>query len=316
MGGYMCKIIFSKASNERIDRFRIITSILEDNEGNRYVYKRPLSTEANDHIARIKLNYFLLSNMYDNSVFKINKILSENNGICFEYIKGENLLRIINDLYIKKGWSGIKGIVGTYAKALRGMANSKFKITKKFLDVFGEVSFDKEQKTCTVSNIDMIFTNIVIKDGKWNVIDYEWVFTFPVPVDYILYRAILATVFDDKKRIMNELDITNNDIKNYEAMENSFQSFVSGKEIILEKYLKNIYSVRELRDITLGDKVKINELDKRNSYLENEVLMLSQKLDSKEKELLMLSQKLDTIYSSRGMKLLQTYYKLRDRLLK
>lgn len=33
-------------------------------------------------------------------------------------------------------------------------------------------------------DIDLIFSNIMVQGNTWIVIDYEWTFDFPVPVDF------------------------------------------------------------------------------------------------------------------------------------
>ena len=60
----MSKIIYSKYSNERDDRFKIRTSILQDELGNKKVKKTPLSKESNEHVK----NIIWIINCYQNSM--------------------------------------------------------------------------------------------------------------------------------------------------------------------------------------------------------------------------------------------------------
>ena len=41
----------------------------------------------------------------------------------------------------------------------------------------------------------MIFSNIILdenekENGKWTVLDYEWVWDFAIPVQFVIYRAL------------------------------------------------------------------------------------------------------------------------------
>ena len=38
----------------------------------------------------------------------------------------------------------------------------------------------------------LLYTSILTADGSSRIIDYEWIFDFPVPVDFVYYRAVLA----------------------------------------------------------------------------------------------------------------------------
>ena len=46
-------------------------------------------------------------------------------------------------------------------------------------------------------NIDMSFDNIITDqtDNKYKIIDYEWVFPFPIPVKFVIYRAVVCFLY-------------------------------------------------------------------------------------------------------------------------
>lgn len=66
----------------------------------------------------------------------------------------------------------------------------------QFVQVFGEVSFPVEMECGKEMNIDMSFDNIIKDqtDSKYKIIDYEWVFSFPIPVKFVIYRAVSAFI--------------------------------------------------------------------------------------------------------------------------
>ena len=60
----------------------------------------------------------------------------------------------------------------------------------EFAQVFGTSQIRPELPCIAPANIDLILDNIFEKDGKYRVIDCEWIFDFPVPVAFIIWRAI------------------------------------------------------------------------------------------------------------------------------
>ena len=82
-----------------------------------------------------------------------------------------------------------------------------FYVTPEFLEVFGRdpaedsqdsVSQELEQQlsalsdaSYAVSNIDGLFENLMVSDGKLYSLDYEWVFDFPVPAGFVRYRNLV-----------------------------------------------------------------------------------------------------------------------------
>ena len=52
-----------------------------------------------------------------------------------------------------------------------------------------------------MTDIDMIPQNIIISDTEAVLIDYEWTFTFTVPVDFVIFR-FLYYFLEGKYRMM------------------------------------------------------------------------------------------------------------------
>jgi hypothetical protein len=59
-----------------------------------------------------------------------------------------------------------------------------------FRSVFGDGDIPGEALCIAPANIDLILDNIFEQDGRYEVIDCEWIFDFPVPVDFLIWRAI------------------------------------------------------------------------------------------------------------------------------
>ena len=265
----MNKIIYSKYSNERDDRFKIRTSILEDKLGNRKVEKFALSKESKSHIENIYRYYKLLSKLCENTKLSVNKCYLMENSVEFEYLEGETLEEYLDLLNEKKDYSGIIATIKEYANLINEtMGTENFRISKEFEAVFGDVKFPNNLKASKISNIDMIFSNIIMKD-KWNIIDYEWTFEFLVPVNYIIYRAVAIYIYDSVKRvelanigIFKLLGISDEEVQQYQKMGMGFENYVYRKTIGSAKLYNNLrgenYWIKYLLDKEYKDINKYN----------------------------------------------------------
>jgi hypothetical protein len=96
-----------------------------------------------------------------------------------------------------------------------------------------------------VNNIDLLFDNILIADGKKYVIDYEWTFEFPVPVDFILYRTIHYYLLENeitdaglRERVMALIGLSDREQMVFGQMEKCFQQYILGVTVPLRNILK------------------------------------------------------------------------------
>ena len=50
------------------------------------------------------------------------------------------------------------------------------------------------------TNIDMILPNVLIEGREKKLIDYEWVFDFPIPAHYVAFRILYYYIYSNSKR--------------------------------------------------------------------------------------------------------------------
>jgi len=204
--------VFTKYANERAKVYRVGTSIEEAKDGIRSVYKDALDTATNKHIYETYENYLALEELYKNTKFAPNKCeylkgVEKNSSnpskearvkdrIKLEFIKGITLEKYLDILDAEEKYEKMEEIIlEFYHMILSTAKGNKFETTKEFEEIFGAASFDKEYLAAGLCNYDVIFTNIVLdeaelENGKWNVLDYEWVFKFPLPAIFTIYRAL------------------------------------------------------------------------------------------------------------------------------
>lgn len=246
------KCIYAKYSRERKPEFRICTIISEHN-GKRFVEKKALSEEAKFHVLQMKTK----EEKWKNSGMPICYVSGhvENDTYAVPYIEGVSL-----DEYLYE-WRNnpdefIKVIKDILEKYLTPQDSDMvpFKVTEKFKEIFGDIA-PKDAKSLRVTNMDILFSNLKLTDDKeiYNF-DYEWIFDFEIPFDYVLWRA-LDQLYSKymaylKRKIslndyLNKLGIVMENIPTYENMERNFAEYVFGigrKEEYTKRYRKNVLS--------------------------------------------------------------------------
>lgn len=269
----MSNVIYAKFSNDRFEKFRIKTFILEDENEERYVEKHAASIAATEHIANIKNKGMLLEQQFQDSVFRINKIKEHTDYLVFEYVEGETLEQILNYNSANGDWGFFYSIIDEYCTHIRKLATQEFVITTEFIEVFGKRSFDKSLKSCVVTDIDLIFSNIVINDG-WNVLDYEWSFDFPIPVDYIIYRALSNTKELNDLNLFSKYGISDKMLIEFKQMEECFGNYVGYRQTI--NHYKKICKTISFHDLL--NRPTQDEYEEINNQ-KNEIELHGQKLE-------------------------------------
>lgn len=232
------KSLFVKFSNERAPQFAIKTEICKDKNENQFVRKAPTCAESIWHVNNLLQWDERLSEIFSDTKLETCKCKKDAQGVRFEYIKGTSLESILDELFEKEDYKELFAYIKTYFEMCRGAATDEFVITDEFKKVFGDVQFSNEMKTFSVSNIDMVFGNIVLVDNVWKILDYEWCFDFPIPVDYVLYRALHYYVYGRdgheklvEKGIFKLLGTGADNISEFEQMEVMFQKYIEGKNV-------------------------------------------------------------------------------------
>ena len=236
----MDKLIYIKYSNERARNLSICTEIRQDENGKRYVIKRPYSPEANAHVASIYNWFNKLSAVYQDSKLRMNSCELKEGRVIFEYLVGRTLEEKLDFLLFRGEQELFLELMTQYFSIILNTSSQKpFEMTEEFRQVFGKGIVPIGLKSEAVTNIDMIFGNVMI-GNEWHVIDYEWTFEFPIPVNFIVYRAIFFYLAREKMKGALEIDlyqyfnITEEEKECYAQMEDHFGRYVN----------KGVYSLR------------------------------------------------------------------------
>lgn len=240
------KTIFAKYHRGRLPKFQIVTKIVEEN-GVRQAVKQPLSPIATHHIQAMQQNYTLLINEYPNILLCKPTLLE--NGMSFEMVEGKSLESLLEQALEdqdKEYFLKLLKFYIDYVESLVSHRQIKFTPCSRYKEVFGEWNIGGMQDVIDIANIDLIFSNLFLKNEKLTQIDYEWVFSFTVPVQLIYFRTLKEYLPRILKDYTLPLDVSsiyelfgiNHQIwDEYTKSEESFYDYVFGSD---RKYWLNL----------------------------------------------------------------------------
>lgn len=283
----MEQIIYSKFSNERNRELAIRTDILQDEAGKRVVRKLPLFAEGKEHVLKSLEWEKRLSEKYRDTKICFNHGEQDGDSIRFEYLEGKTLETVLDDLYMNGEYEKLLEVFRQYVEWVKQANGTKqFCVTDEFEKVFGNIWLNKELVAAEFNNIDMVVGNIIIQNDTWNVIDYEWTFDFPIPVNYIIFRTIFYYVYATAKReelkdigFYRIFGISEKEQEVYLQMEQTFQSYIISEIVPVREMYRSIskgtISLKEISQLPICSKNEIQVFyDKGNGFSEENSIRL------------------------------------------
>lgn len=242
-GAVSCE--FSNYRRECKTEFRIATEI-RNVDGKHCVVKKALFKEALSHIFRMKQMEEKWNNILPNILGLTGKILDDE--YIIPYIDGTDvdvsfyICRNDSIQFIQKVQDFIKKYLIPAEKDM-----VEFKVTKEYEKIFGN-NYPQGAKSLKVTNIDCTFSNLrQSEDGEVYNFDYEWIFEFPIPYTYVIWRALSQLYTKYMIYLRGQISINDFyaqfgiDVENvqiFQKMEQQFSYYVYGKNN-RERYLSN-----------------------------------------------------------------------------
>ncbi len=277
------ELLFLKYSVERDERYRIRTEIVRKSDGTRLVRKIPYSEKSVSHIKTIKHWEEILREQYAPAGVSVNRCTLTGKGAEFEFLKGRTLEDVLDDYLDKGDFPGFISEIKAYAEKLTQLLKPEpFEAGERFKEIFGEISFDTPQMAAKVNNIDLIFSNIILTDERWNVIDYEWTFDFAIPLKFIIHRAISLYCIQKKQNslqcgeICRMIGISEGEERLFLQMEHRLQRYLLGNTrtmaALWQEYAGKTIDLREVLKRAHRPEMKIYEdfgqgFSEENSYV-------------------------------------------------
>lgn len=239
----MDKMIYTKYSYDNRDvKFQCRTMIKEKEDGSFYVLKGALHNEGSKHIMDMLHSYKVLRGEYKNTNLKITECTKvDEKTVGFAFIKGNSLEEILDTCLAKGDFQKLVNEIKEYFDVLfTNVQTCEFYHCDRFKEIFGDGMFDASTQCVAYGNIDAIFSNVKIYNSSYYIIDYEWCFDFPIPLKFIMYRAISRYTNDTSEdrtlrtaqlkdvNLYKMFEISEKERKTFEDMESSFQKYVIG----------------------------------------------------------------------------------------
>ena len=221
---------YTRYSNDRAAKYRIKTEISKcacpQGGCEMQVRKIPMNRAADEHVRALEDNYENLNKRYSGSGLSMNRCVLENDASTglgtvaarLEYVTGEALSDLMNRCLARDDREGFYDLFREYVK---------------------RSSFGQE---CPIADIDMIFSNILVDDDQWTVLDYEWTEQKPMNAKHLAYRALhyflQETEYSDRvdlDKILHELDMTKEEADQLLEQEQNFQDSVANRYTSLEQ---------------------------------------------------------------------------------
>lgn len=274
----MRKVIYSKFSNERDPQFAVRTDILQEGEL-RWVEKTACTKAAVSHVERIACWQGRLSEKFAGIGLVFNQCEKISGGVKLEYVKGQSLEDYLDEKLSRGLEAETADDLLKYLSFLKDShGEEEFKVTPEFEKIFGAVSLPQGLRCAAVSDIDLVCANLLLTSPA-TVIDYEWTFDFPIPGNYLVYRALHYYVDTHSKReglkkyeLHKKLGITDEELKAYREMETRFQRYITGNHVPAREMYRDISpGVKEIK-VLLGENLQVYEsygtgFEERHSHL-------------------------------------------------
>lgn len=246
------QVQFACYNRLRKKQYRMKTSIVR-NGRDKLVIKSALHKEAKSHIEALLQNEE-----------KWKGILPGIEYVCGEIVNGQYQTPYIDGMNLDVYFYQYRHSAETIVRQLRSLIhkyllpNEEQKIpfvqTAAFERVFGNQAPDGEY-SLSITNADLIFSNFKIdQSGRVINFDYEWVFDFLIPYEYVLWRAVYQ-LYDkyavyllpqmSKEEFVVKAGIKKENLSIYKKMEKKFGEYVCGEkgcEKYIDHYEKSVFT--------------------------------------------------------------------------
>ncbi len=212
---------YYKISDNRSAEYSIITEInINDNR----VYKYSCNQEGENHLKQIAINS-------RKSILKtLAYTYNENEErVSAELLKGKTLKNVLDQYIEERDFDSFRKKIFDYKRWIRVKAY-KYAYTKneKYEKVFGNNYLMGQADYTDSINIDILFDNVFVND-EWIIIDPEWVFDFPIPTDFVLFRSLNIYYFNSEikqyysiNEYLNNFGLSDEEISVFQKMDNHF----------------------------------------------------------------------------------------------
>lgn len=218
-------------------------SFIKTINGKSHFFKAPLSPLAEHHIKR-------MADIYENrgqlNGMKLAKSECFSGLVEMEYISYPTLWGVLKEsLDLNNEVLFFKLLDRFHFQLFEQSFQPVNAFGADFKSVFGTTQYNGKLTYSCPSNVDLSFDNIFLVNNEFIMTDYEWTFNFPVPAEFVFWRAVYSCSFIQNKKslfnkIMSRFSITNEMQVVFYSWERHFSSIYIGYDEISCKAIEPI----------------------------------------------------------------------------
>ena len=253
---HLQKTVFAKYNRTRKPEFQISTKILEE-DGRRFVVKEALKEEGIAHVRSMEDKFRKLRETSGFAQPLKPEISGDGRQVRFSFLRGQTL-----DQQLAERIGAGEDAVSVVKEALEGVLGhpeekeTAFLVTPAFEEVFGQAPELTGAASCQLTNLDGLFENIMETENGPFLIDYEWVFDFPIPAGFVRWRLLhyfytrhWGCLGGTEDEFLGKFGLSRELQAVYERLEQSFQAYVhgDGNQGYLANYSHPVITLEELK---------------------------------------------------------------------
>lgn len=266
------EVLYTKYNYHRLPQFQVATSIVLD-EGHKRVIKRALTPQAMAHIARIRKDHLRFGDVVVRGSFTLPDIIeADEQAVAYDFIEGPSLDNLLFQAFQNQDHDRYWTLLDEYVQRLRtGFKTVSCPLTGDQVEierVFGRFDFGfvpaAPDAFLSCSVIDLIFDNVILADGRYMLVDNEWMFPGCVPTAYVLYRSLFEFYelkwrefeinrFVSFDQVARRYGMDDKAVAVYRDMENHFQTYVCGEQRLNFnlRYLKRVETIPHMQEVVV-----------------------------------------------------------------
>lgn len=172
----------------RLRQFRTRT-ILTEESGNKVVYKCAASEKAKAFIKGIVAKE-RANAVYLNGHFEAHSGILEGDRIKYDYLPYPSLVDTMRIHMGEGDFQTAQELLDKYIQKIKALKTT-YTIPREFLMLVANEDDRISKMNCLCRGLlDLTPKNILIDGDRWIVLDNEWSFEFPVPMIFVIFRAI------------------------------------------------------------------------------------------------------------------------------
>lgn len=235
------KVKYAHYTRQRDKAYQTFTMVYACEE-DRYVEKEYLFPEEKrcDILANMKKYYPALQEEFENLSYLSPKEGEKAHSIRYKYLEGNTIESLLlKDIHHPSKLLEHLEKAFDWCFAIKKDKIIPFQVSSQYQEIFGNCTLEDGAASVKPANLDMNFGNLMLCKDRIYCFDYEWVFDFPIPVDFMKFRCL--NVFHSKfnmyyaarlkkEDIMKGIGLKEKDFEMLKKMDLKYQEFVYGEK--------------------------------------------------------------------------------------